>query len=641
MSGNTQPHSLPFLPKQPQQPSNSTPEAHLPQGECTFLKPQAGRTPLRCDCVAFTLDKDKPGTICGCGHQAWTHVRNHVGDGVSREEYTHLATQVKELRGAAKQLHDELTRQREQRDKDNNQIVDEFRKLFNTIAKVKTMNEHRNVTAQASLEQRITQVASHATHLEDRIEAVVDKTQNWDQIVEKINILDEASMRLEESVGGEGPERGSMSTRKVQTLPPVQETNSTVGTPMPIDQQPTALAQPTVSWTIKVVLLPKRSQRYAFAMDSVGWRRSYSRGLHQEVVANTKSAEDFVRAVDAKFKIILQNRPWAPFVCLRSENKELSQLPLGQDQPHLWDYAFLEKHCFAQDKLDGDVVYIAPSQDELPWAFIRTLPPVAGADETCWEHNNELDGFTSLNFSRPQTRTPMPPSRSPFRPQNNTLPPIDAYIKGDTGNSFFRKSSIETDSSSMYENSPPPYTTRTYNPNGMDGQIVDSRLNILAITALEREGTGRPVQSNTRPTGHHIFDQRASLPRPSTSAGPGERPPAVPPSMPPPLPPSTGNEMDIDDNADSRSERSGFDSHSLSRSASGSTSHSAPAPPPQQQFYFSGRSKRKIATGKYKEPVGISIGDVKLPRLGFHKHNSSDPDRNKGHGESSSGTGAA
>ncbi|MBE7180776.1 MAG: hypothetical protein INR71_06135, partial [Terriglobus roseus] len=130
MSGNSHPHSLPFLTKHPQPaaPSSlslslSSPPAdsHLPQGECTFLKPQAGRAPLRCECVAFTLDRDKPGSICGCGHQAWTHVRNHGGDGVSREEFSGLVNQVKELRLVAKQMHDELSRQRDQRDKDNSQ----------------------------------------------------------------------------------------------------------------------------------------------------------------------------------------------------------------------------------------------------------------------------------------------------------------------------------------------------------------------------------------------------------------------------------------------------------------------------------------------------------------------------------------
>lgn len=544
-----------------------------------------------------------------------------------------MVHQVKELRMVASQMHDELNRQREQREKDNTQIVDEFRKLFETVAKVKAVTEHRMASAQASLEQRITQVASLATHLEDRIEAVVDKTQNWDQIVEKINILDEASMRLEESIGLDSAERPGLSGRKLNMLSPVHEASS-APSPMPVDRQTMDMTKPAALWQVKVVLLPKKLP-YAYPVDSVEWRRSYSRGLHQEISPKSRTAEDFVRAVDATFKVTLQNRPWSPLVCLRSEDKQLSSLPLGQNQPHLWDYAFLEKHCFAHDKLDGDVVYIAPTSDELTWPLIRSLPAVQGADETCWQHHNELDGFVRPNFSRPQTRTPQAPSRSPMRLQKATLPPIAAMVSNDyDASNYFRKSSIDTDNSSMYDNSPPPYTTRTYHPAGTDGQVVDSRLNILAMTALERDGTNGQAQSAHGPSTFHAFDPRAALSRPNTSAGPGERPPPGTGAMPPPLPPSAangnGNEMDLDDNTDSRSERSAFDSLSLSRSASGSTSHSAPAPPPQQQqFYFSGRSKRKIATGKYKEPVGLNLSDVKLPRIGFHKHSNSD-DKGKG-----------
>lgn len=615
MSSNHHQHSLPFLTKPP--PQNPK-DASLPQGECTFLKPQIGRSPLRCDCVAFTLDKDRPGALCGCGHAAWTHVREHVGEGVTREEFSHLVREMRDMKVAMKDIHDEVARQKHQHSKDNQQIVDEFRKLFDTITKVKVMNESRMVTSHAGLEQRIAQVSSHATHLEDRIEAIVDKTQNWDRVVEKVEILDEACMTLEERVD----RVGHKSTQQQPDLAPVQEVNSDVASPKPT--APPLESRPAPgAWEIRVVLVPKRSQRYAFTHDSVEWRRCYSRGLHQSVTPFSHSAEDFNKAVEAAFKVLLQNRPWAPLVCLSSQDKELSQLPPGQVQPHLWDYTFLEKHCFAHDKLDGDIVYIAPIQDEIPWSYIRSLNRLPGADETCWEHNANLDGpGLGVNFSRPQTaRSPFQSSNTPFgRPsQGGPLGPLDSrmmdYIKNESNSpAWIRKSSLESDTNSMYDNSPPPYSTRystsggTYTPGGLDSRLVDSGLNILAITALGQHDNHRPG------AGHHPFDPQYIAQRPSTSAGPGERSITATPQM------ATGNEMDIDDDSRRKPPEPG----ALRRSGSNSTSNSRETQPPpqpqQQQYFYTGRSKRRVTTGKYKEPVELSIGSVKLPRLGFHKH---------------------
>ena len=423
--------------------------------------------------------------------------------------------------------------------------------------------------------------------------------------------------------------------QRAPDLEPVQESNADVGSPastlVPLDQK---LTTPK-AWQIRVVLVPKRTQRYAFGHDSVEWRRSYSRGLHQTILPVSHSAEDFNRAVDAAFKPVLQSRPWAPLVCLSSEAKELSRLPPGQHQPHLWDYTFLEQHCFAQDKLDGDIMYIAPAQDELSWAYIKSLSRVSGADETCWEHNASLDGL-GVNFSRPQTARdpPLEPSSILFaRPgqpasvTNKDLRILDLARGGSSHTTWMRKTSLDTDSSSMYENSPPPYTRGmsnsggTYAPSGLDTRLTSSGgLDLLAITALEQNGDVSPGGH------HHPFDPRSLMQRPSTSAGPGERSITAPPHTP------MGSEMDIDDDG-SRARSS--DMNPLQRSGSNSTSNSREGqqqqPPPQQQqqqFYFTGRSRRKVTTGKYKEPVELSISHVKLPRLGFHK--SSNEDKGKG-----------
>ena len=70
----------------------------------------------------------------------------------------------------------------------------------------------------------------------------------------------------------------------------------------------------------------------------------------------------------------------------------LTLLPPDLVHRGVWDYPFLEDHCIAHDKMQGDILYITLQYEDVTWNEIRFLPPVTGVDETCWEHDDELDG---------------------------------------------------------------------------------------------------------------------------------------------------------------------------------------------------------------------------------------------------------
>ena len=78
----------------------------------------------------------------------------------------------------------------------------------------------------------------------------------------------------------------------------------------------------------------------------------------------------------------------------------LALLPSDLIHRGVWDYPFLEDHCIAHDKMQGDVLYITLQFEDVTWNEIRFLPAVLGADDSCWNHDEELDGsakFKSLD----------------------------------------------------------------------------------------------------------------------------------------------------------------------------------------------------------------------------------------------------
>jgi hypothetical protein len=70
----------------------------------------------------------------------------------------------------------------------------------------------------------------------------------------------------------------------------------------------------------------------------------------------------------------------------------LTLLPADLIHRDVWEYPFLEDHCIAHDKLQGDLLFITLQYEDVTWNEIRFLPAVAGIDESCWNHDEELDG---------------------------------------------------------------------------------------------------------------------------------------------------------------------------------------------------------------------------------------------------------
>jgi hypothetical protein len=294
-------------------------------------------------------------------------------------------------------------------------------------------------------------------HWEDKTEGVLDKAHGAGEEVEKLKSrltdIDESIIRLEEQI-----DAGRWNSR---SLTPMPDTPMDVAqTPVePVPQIPAVLALRTEqkhpeAWDVRVILVPSRGQTYAFNINSQAYRRCQSRGLQQDMHMHDRSSAQFVQCVDAGFATILRGRPWVPLMCLRSSDMLLTQIPPVERNSTRWDYHFLESQCMAHDKAQGDVIYIALQDIDLSWNDIRSLPRVFGSDETCWKHDDELDGSLPAAAQL---------SRMDFK---MTLPSRSA-------------TELKIDSDSVYDYSPPPYSTGSQ----PDLSRLPSALGVLAGAA--------------------------------------------------------------------------------------------------------------------------------------------------------------
>jgi hypothetical protein len=249
--------------------------------------------------------------------------------------------------------------------------------------------------------------------MDDRVEAVVDRTTEIsDQIKaqgERLTMVDEFSMELENRV-----DRVEQLSGLSRDVTPVSSTPnlhlSTPNTlhvpqpPLPMQTQPTIGQLPIrtdkkypLSWSVRVIFVPRKSQRFAYDPDSNGYRRCVSRKLQQNLDFPSQDSSCFANRIETAFKGIFRGRPWMPIVGHRPADEPFGRMALTLLPPDLvhrgvWDYPFLEDHCIAHDKMQGDILYISLQYEDVTWNEIRFLPPVTGADEACWEHDEELDG---------------------------------------------------------------------------------------------------------------------------------------------------------------------------------------------------------------------------------------------------------
>ncbi|OCL06007.1 hypothetical protein AOQ84DRAFT_343956 [Glonium stellatum] len=359
----------------------------LPRGECGFIRsetdsPNGSRQ--RCSCRSFFPDS-LVRSRCGCGHQAWHHEAQPLSS-VSMQEHILVVEEVKRLR----------------------QDLKRFEVFEQELHKERIIRDERDRIWKGIEERLYENMRWLKVHLDDKVEAVVDKTQECHDAIkavqEKLISVDDAAMELENRIEKIEHGRGLLS----RSLTPVIETSQ----PLPSLPQQTVAELPIrtekkypQSWSTRVIFVPRKSQQFAYDPDSAGYKRCQSRNLQQNLDFSSQDSASFVNAVEAVFKGVIRGRPWMPLTGYRPEDEPFGRMALRQLPGDLcikdvWDYPFLEDHCIAHDKMQGDVLYIALQHEDLSWNDIRFLPSVVGSDESCWQHDEELDGsvgFKSLD----------------------------------------------------------------------------------------------------------------------------------------------------------------------------------------------------------------------------------------------------
>ncbi|USP78338.1 uncharacterized protein yc1106_05612 [Curvularia clavata] len=382
--------------------SASGQEPPLPRGECSFIL-SSGENGVRqrCSCRSFYPD-DVIRSRCGCGHQAWIHEAQPVA-AVTMDAYVQALDQMKQLQLQVKRF--------ETLEQDLKQEL--FRERMAREELIRT-----NHAVQARIYQNMQLLK---LSMDDRVEAVVDRTTELsDQIKlqgERLTMVDEFSMELEnrldriDQLGGMSrgqtpapstpkPRRTTPQAPPVPQLPPLMQADHAFGQ-LPIRND----KKYPLSWSVRVIFVPRKSQKFAFDPDSNAYRRCASRKLHQNLDFPSQDSSCFANRIETAFKGVLRGRPWMPMTGHRPADEPFGRMALTLLPPDLvhrgvWDYPFLEDHCIAHDKMQGDVLYVTLQYEDVTWNEIRFLPPVAGADETCWEHDEELDGsarFKSLD----------------------------------------------------------------------------------------------------------------------------------------------------------------------------------------------------------------------------------------------------
>ncbi|KIW06478.1 uncharacterized protein PV09_02915 [Verruconis gallopava] len=550
MFNSTSSKPLVHLPRPASTSNEST--AHLPRGECRYILPvnDAG-TRERCSCASFNLNDALPGSQCQCGHQAWHHVQAPSGDFVPVEDHVALVDRCKKLEETARTLLDELKREKRAREKLQADMNTMIRGAYGNMAFLRYYVDEKLEFSRITFEDKI----------EGALDRAADALNEVDRLKQRVSDLDEACIRLEERM-----DAGRVISRSL--TPVLEEKTKDNSQFFPLANLPLrSKSQEQLSgpWDARLIVVPKKTQRWAFAKDSKAYKRCQSRGFVQDLHFEDKDSGSFNKAVEAAFSSIFKNRPWMPLQCLDSVHMALGQLHMDQRNPGLWTYSFLEAQCMASDKEQGDIIYIALMHEELGWPDIYNLPPVFGfTDNTIWDQDEDLDGKVI------SARMDFKMDLDPMRVRN-----------------------LETDS--MYEYSPPPYSQR----QSIHGVSALGALADAAELADDRRAPRTPsISERSQYSG---FSERSRSFAPSIS----DR--------------STISGRSIDgtiyeeDEEGSQGHRDKRPKHGAFRPQPGTPG--LPSSPPAnqaQKMYYSGRAKRKIDPSKQKEPLNWGVSDLKF-----------------------------
>ncbi|KAF1936711.1 hypothetical protein EJ02DRAFT_76608 [Clathrospora elynae] len=550
-------------------------DTQLPRGECGFIFPQAeagNGARQRCSCRSFYPDP-MLRSRCGCGHQAWNHEAQPLSV-VSMEAYVQAVEQMQRLKQEVKRF--------ETLEQDLKQEL--FRERMAREELVRTSN-----AVQARMYQNMQFLK---LSMDDRVEAVVDRTTELsDQIKvqgERLTMVDEFSMELENRV-----DRVELLSGMLRDVTPASSTPK-AHQPTPNARQPTPNAPPApqlpllmqtentlgqlpirtdkkypLSWSVRVVFVPRKSQRFAYDPDSNGYRRCVSRKLQQNLDFLSQDSSCFANRIETAFKGVFRGRPWMPLTGHRPSDEPFGRMALTllpRDLIHrdVWDYPFLEDHCIAHDKMQGDLLYITLQYEDVTWNEIRFLPALTGFDESCWEHDEELDGTAKYK-------------------------------------------SLDTEVMYEYQDPPPTYSSRTQSiatrtPSGLD-VLADSaamlspieRAQTASSTHSSRPSPMSPMQRAPTQSSIHSSHPRFSSERSSLR--------------------SFDTETTDDEHRDKKPKL-------RSKQSMPNVNGSGHA---QQPMYISGRSKRKMPVREkgIKEPLHFNVAGVAKGGLNFLNSRSS------------------
>ncbi|KAK7183185.1 hypothetical protein DPSP01_011435 [Paraphaeosphaeria sporulosa] len=375
------------------------PRAHdtqLPRGECSFLLPAAtlGAARERCSCRSFFPDS-LIRSQCGCGHQAWHHEPEPVSTALA-EQHDLIVAELKRLRDQVRK-HEHLEHQLKQ-------------ELFK-----ERMAREEHFRTYKGIEARMYANMQHLkVHMDDKVEAVVDKTQEFNDqmkaMQERLTLVDDVTMELENRIDrmelsngtSREPTPGAVTPKPLlsspQSVPPVPSLPLLMQSQSILGQLPIRNDKKyPLSWSARVIFVPRKGQKFAYDPDSNGYKRCATRKLQQNMNFPSQDSSCFANCIETTFKGILRGRPWMPMTAHRPQDEPFGRMALAllpSDLTHrgVWDYPFLEDHCIAHDKMQGDVLYITLQFEDVTWNEIRFLPAILGADDSCWKHDEELDG---------------------------------------------------------------------------------------------------------------------------------------------------------------------------------------------------------------------------------------------------------
>ncbi|KAF2092158.1 hypothetical protein K490DRAFT_11629, partial [Saccharata proteae CBS 121410] len=362
----------------------------LPRGECRFIQPAVDSVTgsrQRCICQGFSHNRRPVGSECECGHPAWVHVQQPMAV-VTYEEHAALVEEVRRLK---QDQHTKVQRLQQE-------LAKVQQELF--VSRAQTAERERLLKM---IEARMYQnMKALKLEIDDKMDGMIDQQHALQR-----KLIDVEDTTMEHEIKFEGLEADK--EQPVRSLSPAQE--SAVDTLMDADVEHPSVEvekpdfRPRQPWEMNVIVVPRRTQHYAFDFGSNGYKRSQSRHLHLTLEFPGPDSRHFVNTIEMALRDVLKGRPWMPLQAFRPPDDQLArmalhQLPVEHVVSDQWNYSFLDHYCIAHDKMLGDLLYITLQTEELSWDEIKCLPAAADVDESCWAHDDELDGPPPKNFER-------------------------------------------------------------------------------------------------------------------------------------------------------------------------------------------------------------------------------------------------